>query len=37
MADAANTTPKISLIVITRNEEELIGQCLKAQRRSAMN
>jgi glycosyltransferase involved in cell wall biosynthesis len=30
MADAANTTPKISLIVITRNEEELIGQCLKS-------
>jgi glycosyltransferase involved in cell wall biosynthesis len=30
MADAANTTPKISLIVITRNEEELIGQCLNS-------
>jgi len=34
MADAANTAPKIlpriSLIVITRNEEELIGQCLKS-------
>jgi glycosyltransferase involved in cell wall biosynthesis len=30
MADAANTTPKISLIVITRNEEEMIGQCLKS-------
>jgi len=30
MADAANTGPKISLIVITRNEEELIGQCLKS-------
>ena len=29
-ADAANTAPKISLIVITRNEEELIGQCLKS-------
>ena len=30
MADAADTTPKISLIVITRNEEEMIGQCLKS-------
>lgn len=30
MADAANITPKISLIVITRNEEELIGQCLNS-------
>ncbi len=30
MADDANTAPKISLIVITRNEEELIGQCLKS-------
>jgi len=31
MADAANTPPpRISLIVITRNEEELIGQCLKS-------
>jgi glycosyltransferase involved in cell wall biosynthesis len=30
MGDAANTAPKISLIVITRNEEELIGQCLKS-------
>jgi glycosyltransferase involved in cell wall biosynthesis len=30
MADAANGAPKISLIVITRNEEELIGQCLKS-------
>jgi glycosyltransferase involved in cell wall biosynthesis len=34
MADAANTAPKmppkISLIVITLNEEELIGQCLKS-------
>ena len=30
MADAANTAPKISLIVITRNEEELIGQCLES-------
>jgi len=30
MADAANSAPKISLIVITRNEEELIGQCLKS-------
>jgi glycosyltransferase involved in cell wall biosynthesis len=34
MADAANTAPKIppkiSLIVITRNEEELIGPCLKS-------
>ena len=30
MADAANTAPKISLIVIARNEEELIGQCLKS-------
>jgi len=34
MADAANTTPKIlpriSLIVITRNEEDLIDQCLKS-------
>jgi glycosyltransferase involved in cell wall biosynthesis len=30
MAGAANTAPKISLIVITRNEEELIGQCLKS-------
>lgn len=30
MADAVNTAPKISLIVITRNEEELIGQCLKS-------
>ncbi len=30
MTDAANTAPKISLIVITRNEEELIGQCLKS-------
>jgi glycosyltransferase involved in cell wall biosynthesis len=28
--DAANTKPKISLVVITRNEEELIGQCLKS-------
>jgi glycosyltransferase involved in cell wall biosynthesis len=30
MADAAKTPPHISLIVITRNEEELIGQCLKS-------
>lgn len=30
MADAANAVPKISLIVITRNEEDLIGQCLKS-------
>jgi glycosyltransferase involved in cell wall biosynthesis len=30
MVDTANTTPKISLIVITRNEEELIGQCLNS-------
>jgi glycosyltransferase involved in cell wall biosynthesis len=30
MAATANTAPKISLIVITRNEEELIGQCLKS-------
>lgn len=31
MADAAaSTAPKVSLIVITRNEEELIGQCLKS-------
>jgi len=30
MADAANTQPRISLIVITRNEEELIGQCLRS-------
>ena len=30
MADAANTTPKISLIVITHNEEVLIGQCLNS-------
>ncbi len=30
MADAAKTSPKISLIVITRNEEDLIGQCLKS-------
>jgi glycosyltransferase involved in cell wall biosynthesis len=30
MAAAANGAPKISLIVITRNEEELIGQCLKS-------
>src|SRR6185437_11030644 len=27
---APDTAPKISLIVITRNEEELIGQCLKS-------
>jgi glycosyltransferase involved in cell wall biosynthesis len=30
MADAANSAPKVSLIVITRNEEELIGQCLNS-------
>ncbi|HEY2524806.1 MAG TPA: glycosyltransferase [Candidatus Binataceae bacterium] len=30
MAAAANGAPKISLIVITRNEEQLIGQCLKS-------
>jgi glycosyltransferase involved in cell wall biosynthesis len=30
MADAADTRPKISLIVIARNEQELIGQCLKS-------
>jgi glycosyltransferase involved in cell wall biosynthesis len=30
MADAANSAPKLSLIVITRNEEELIGQCLNS-------
>jgi glycosyltransferase involved in cell wall biosynthesis len=30
MAAAAKTPPHISLIVITRNEEELIGQCLKS-------
>ena len=30
MVDTANTTHKISLIVITRNEEELIGQCLNS-------
>ncbi|HVA41346.1 MAG TPA: glycosyltransferase family 2 protein [Candidatus Binataceae bacterium] len=30
MAAAPNAAPKISLIVITRNEEELIGQCLKS-------
>ena len=27
---AADSAPKISLIVITRNEEELIGQCLRS-------
>jgi len=30
MAAAPNGAPNISLIVITRNEEELIGQCLKS-------
>jgi glycosyltransferase involved in cell wall biosynthesis len=30
MTDAAKAPPHISLIVITRNEEELIGQCLKS-------
>jgi glycosyltransferase involved in cell wall biosynthesis len=30
MTDAAKPAPKISLIVITRNEEELIGQCLES-------
>jgi len=30
MAEAANMAPSISLIVITRNEEEFIGQCLKS-------
>lgn len=30
MSDAANTAPNISLIVITYNEEEMIGQCLKS-------
>jgi glycosyltransferase involved in cell wall biosynthesis len=30
MAATANIAPKISLIVITHNEEELIGQCLKS-------
>jgi glycosyltransferase involved in cell wall biosynthesis len=30
IGDGANTAPKISLIVITRNEEELIGQCLRS-------
>lgn len=30
MAEQAQAAPKVSLIVITRNEEELIGQCLKS-------
>jgi glycosyltransferase involved in cell wall biosynthesis len=30
MAEQAQATPKVSLIVITRNEEDLIGQCLKS-------
>ncbi|HZO82000.1 MAG TPA: glycosyltransferase family 2 protein [Candidatus Binataceae bacterium] len=30
MAEQAQAAPKISLVVITRNEEELIGQCLKS-------
>ena len=30
MTDAAKAPPHISLIVITHNEEELIGQCLKS-------
>lgn len=30
MTDAAKSSPRISLIVITRNEEDLIGQCLKS-------
>ena len=30
MTTAANGAPKISLIVITRNEEDLIGQCLES-------
>jgi glycosyltransferase involved in cell wall biosynthesis len=30
MANSAKGPPHISLIVITRNEEELIGQCLKS-------
>lgn len=30
MADEPKAAPKVSLIVITRDEEELIGQCLKS-------